>query len=214
MKAQLLVVAEGDRVVDLAVDPPLGAKIVDSDDGPVLYLVNSAASLLEDDELFLEIIVAADSRLTVRSVAAQLAHPCLSGGSTGLTVRAEVGSGGSLAWWPEPLIVCAQSNHHSIVEIGLADDAALDWVDELVLGRSTEDPAAVGFASELSIARDGVALLEDGLCLSPAFMAAWRGPAVLGDARYVGSRLQLCRPSADEQCMRGWTRARMRKAVK
>ena len=115
------VVVEGDRVVDLALDPPLGAKVVDSADGPVLYVVNTAASLLEDDDLFVDIRVAAGGRLTVRSVAAQVAHPCLSGGSTALTVRARVAAGGTLTWWPEPLIVCAQSNHRSLVEVELAD---------------------------------------------------------------------------------------------
>ena len=39
MQAELRAVIEGDRVVDLALAPPLGAKVVDSAHGPVLYVV-------------------------------------------------------------------------------------------------------------------------------------------------------------------------------
>ena len=202
MKAELRVVVEGDRVVDLAVDPPLGAKVIDGPDGPVLYLVNTAASLLEGDDLFIDLRIRSQGRLNVRSVAAQVAHPCLSEGSTGLTVRVDVGVESALSWRPEPLILCAQSNHRSLVEVELSEDATLEWVDELVLGRSGEDAATVSFAGELFVARSGSPLLEDGLALTPATSDVWRGPAILGHARFVGSRLRVGGSGAIAS---GWT---------
>jgi urease accessory protein len=205
VKAQLRVAVEGDRVVDLAVDPPLGAKIVDTEGGPVLYLVSTAASLLEDDDLFVDLRVGAGGRLRVRSVAAQVAHPCLSGGSTSLTVRADVGNAAMLWWSPEPLILCAQSNHRSLVQIELSEGAGLEWADEVVLGRAGEDPGAVGFMSELHVSREGVGVLEDGLELTPASADAWRGPAVLGANRFIGSRVSIRRTPDARDRRPGWT---------
>ena len=82
-------------------------------------------------------------------------------------------------------------------EIELADETGLQWVDELVLGRSGEDPAAIRFSSETRILCNGAPLLDDGLALEPAAAEVWRGPAVLGDARYIGS--QLLAGSADRE---------------
>ena len=70
-----------------------------------LHVVSSAATLLEGDALQVELDVRPGASLTVRSVAAQLAHPCVRGGATALRVRASVAAGGRLAWLPEPTIV-------------------------------------------------------------------------------------------------------------
>ena len=205
MKAELRVAVVGDRVVDLATDPPLGAKVVEGESGPVLYLVNTAASLLEDDDLFVDLRLGHGARLTVRSVAAQVAHPCLSGGSTSLTVRASVAAGAVLRWSPEPMIICAQGNHRSVVEIDLDDGGTLDWTDEVVLGRSGEQLDAVGYVASMCVRTELVARFEDGLALSPATARIWRGPAVLGDGRYLGSRLLIEGGAAGAATPAGWT---------
>lgn len=176
-------------MVDLSVDPPLGAKIIGGCRGPVLHLVTSAASLLEGDELYVHLVIEPGSRLTVLSVAAQMAHPCLDGGSTRLHVDAQVGEGSTLTWAPEPLIICAQSTHVSTTRIELDGDAALDWTDELVLGRTGEDLGTIALVTELGIIVDGRPLLEDGMELRPSEASSWMGPAVLDDARYVGTRI-------------------------
>lgn len=63
------------------------------------------------------------------------------------------------------------------------------WFEELVLGRSGEDRTDLRLDARLSAARADVPVLEDGLLLERPQQASWTGPAVLGDARYVGTRL-------------------------
>lgn len=191
MRAELRVDVEDDRVVDLRVDPPLGAKVITGRDGPVLNLIGTAAALLEGDELAIEVRLHGRARLTVRSVAAQVAHPCPRRGSTGLRVRASVGDGAALRWAPEPLILCAQSIHRSVVELDLTGSGTVHWSDEVVLGRSGEDAETVEFVSHMRVMRNGAVEFEDGLALEPAGADVWRGPAVLGRARYLGTRIDL-----------------------
>ena len=97
-------------------------------------LVGTAASLVAGDRLSVRIDVGAGDRLSVRSVAAQLALPCPPGCSTAVAIDAEVGPGGRLDWWPEPLMAVAGARHRSSTVLRLAPGAAVRWVDELVLG--------------------------------------------------------------------------------
>lgn len=179
----------GDRVVELVVAPPLTAKIRAGADGPELLVVGSAASLLEGDELGIALVLGEGSRLTVRTVAAQVAHPCPGGGSTTMTVDVTVGEGGRLVWHPEPTIVCAGGRHVAVSSLRLGRGATATWVDELVLGRSGEPVGDVRATTSLSVDLDGWPLLRDGVDVGgPGAL----GPAVLGaDVRYVGAWHEL-----------------------
>jgi urease accessory protein len=126
--------------------------------------------------------------LTVRSVAAQLAHPCPHDGATELRVQARVGAGGRLAWLPEPTIVAGGGNHRTRASVVLDDGAVALWSEELVLGRTGEDPACAHLESRLSIDFAGGPLVRDGLSTR---RPGARGPAIIGDARYVASAF-LC----------------------
>ncbi len=77
-----------DRLIELCGAPPLSAKLLSGASGPELVIVSSAASLLEGDELSIEVVLLPGARLTVTSAAAQMAFPCLHGGRTALGVRA------------------------------------------------------------------------------------------------------------------------------
>jgi urease accessory protein len=92
-----------------------------------LVLVNAAATLLEGDRLTVYLVVGPGSTLAVRSVAAQLAHPCPGGGSTSLSIRAEVCRGGHLDWAPEPLVACGGCRHESDATVVLAPTATVLW---------------------------------------------------------------------------------------
>ena len=153
-----------------------------------LHVVSSAATLLEGDALEVELDVRPGASLTVRSVAAQLAHPCVRGGATELRVRASVAAGGRLAWLPEPTIVAGGGNHRSHATVLLAQGALALWNEELVFGRTGEDPASAHVEARLSIDLAGAPLVRDGLSTR---RPGARGPAVLGDARYVASAF-LC----------------------
>lgn len=157
-----------------------------------LWLVSSGASILEGDELCVSLRLRAGAHLAVRSVAAQLAHPCPEGGWGALTVEAEVGGGSRLRWAPEPVIVAAGAGYRATTEIDVATGtgATLRWTEELVLGRTGEDPAAVRLDTATSIDADGRPRWRDGLTSGPG----WLGPAVLDGARYVAGTVDLGAP--------------------
>ena len=73
-----------------------------------------------------------------------------------------------------------------------------NWTDELVLGRSGEDPAACEVATSFRADLDGAPLVRDGLRTAPG----WQGPAVVGAAHYLGTRHQLGERS--EPAPRAW----------
>ncbi len=148
-------------------------------------IVGSAASLLEGDELYVSLQIGAGARLTVSSVAAQLAHPCPGGGSTAFVVDVDVAEAATLCWQPEPTVVCAEARHRTAASVRLAADARVTWLDEVVLGRSGEDPTAAHLSSTLTVDHDGRPLLRDGLDTQAR---GARGPAVLDPGvRYVGA---------------------------
>lgn len=184
MLARLDVAVDGDRVVKLSATPPLAAKVLAGTHGPELLLVGAAASLVEGDRLAVSLHLGPGARLSVRTAAATLAHPCPGGGSTTLDVHADLGPGASLAWLPEPLVACAGCRHTGRARVRLAAGAAAVWSETLALGRSGERPGDV--AVRLDVDHDGAPLLRDGLRAGPS-VPAWDGPAVLDGARHLGS---------------------------
>jgi urease accessory protein len=156
-------------------------------------LVGTAASLVAGDRLSVRIDVGPGDRLVVRSVAAQLVLPCPPGCSTALEVDVEVGAGGCLDWWPDPLVVSPGARHRSSTTLRLGAGAVVGWVDEVVLGGGGRDGGgARGDPAELVTTLradlEGRPLLRDGLDTT---LPGWAGPAVLGDGRYVGSAAVL-----------------------
>jgi urease accessory protein len=84
-------------------------------------------------------------------------------------------------------VVAARGCDHrmeAVVEV--AAGAHLIWREELVLGRHQEAGGSV--TTRLQVDVDGAPLLRHELALGPAHPASL-GPAVLGDARAVGSVL-------------------------
>jgi urease accessory protein len=182
--ARLDVAVDGDRVVGLSASPPLAAKVLAGIHGPELLLVGAAASLVEGDELAVSLRLGPGARLTVRTAAATLAHPCPGAGSTTFDVHADLGPGASLAWLPEPLVACAGCRHGGRARVRLAAGAAAVWSETLVLGRWGERPGDVAVRLDVDLA--GTPLLRDGLRAGPS-APAWDGPAVLDGTRHLGS---------------------------
>ena len=172
------------RVVQLAARPPLAARIVAGPPGgPELVLVGSAAALLEGDAVSVAVTLGPGARLTVRTTAATLAHPCPGGGSTETTVTAHLGPGAVLAWLPEPLVACAGCRHRSRTRVTLSAGAAAVWYEAVTLGRSGERAGPVDLRLDATL--DGAPLLRDGLRTGEGTAAG--SPAVLGGLRHTGS---------------------------
>ena len=184
MIAALDVMVEGDRVVRLAAGPPLAAKVLAGATGPELLLVGAAASLLEGDHLRVSLRLGPGARLTVRTAAATLAHPCPGGGVTSFDVEADVGPQARLAWLPAPLVAYAGCRHTARARVRLAAGAMAVWAETVVLGRSGEEPGELGVRLDVDL--NGHPLLRDGLRAGPT-APGWAGPAVLDGARHVAS---------------------------
>jgi urease accessory protein len=119
-----------------------------------VHLVGGAAGPLCGDRLQFSVAVGAGASLVVRSVAASLAQPGRTGapGSTA-TVSAQVASGATLDWWPEPLVSVRGSAHTQNSELSVADETAVvRWVDEVVLGRHDEPAGELTIRQRITVA--------------------------------------------------------------
>jgi urease accessory protein len=182
--ARLRAEADGSGATRLAVlrsEPPLLLRPT----GPgTVHLVGGAAGPLGGDRLRIEVTVGPGACLAVRAVAASLALPGRDGAPSRLSVVARVSAGGRLAWLPEPLIAAGRCRHVTDTTIDVAAGASLLWRDELVCGRHGERPGDVTVSTTLRI--DGRVVYRHDLATGGP---GWSGPAVLGDARAVGSLL-------------------------
>ena len=174
-------VVEGHRVVVLETRPPVAAKILDAPGGPELVLIGAAAGLLEGDAVTIDLRLGPGARLTVRTTAATLAHPCPGGGWTEVTVTAALAPGAVLAWLPEPLVACGGCSHRSRSTVDLGEGAAAVWYEACALGRSGERAGAVQLRLDVTLA--GRPLLRDGL----RYPDGAETPAVLAGHRHTGS---------------------------
>ncbi len=189
---------------------------MESDDGlptVTVHLVGAAAGPLAGDRLRLDITVGAGVRLVLRSTAATVALPGHGGEPSLFDVHADVGPGGVLEYLPEPTVAARGCRHRMRATIRLAADAHLLWREEIVLGRfgepsgsvlsalrvdvrgDAEDDVKSNANSDVKDIRDGIGtdrtvrpLLRQTLHLDPSTPGI-DGPAILGDARTVGSLL-------------------------
>src|SRR5262249_22124048 len=100
-----------------------------------------------------------------------------------LVVRARVGAGGSLGFFPEPSIAAAGCDHRAYAEVILDDGAELVWREEIVLGRHGEDAGRYG--SRFDVTACGVPLLRHELRVDDDAASG----AVLGGAKAAGALL-------------------------
>lgn len=155
-----------------------------------VHLVSGAGGPLGGDETRLDIEVGPGASLVLHSVAATIALPGR-GGSSALLVRASVGPGGRLGWLVEPTVVADGADHRSRIAVELADGAALELRDEVVLGRSGEVGGRV--RSAVHVTAGGNPVLRSELVLDGAD-AITRGPALLGGNRCAGTLLTVGGP--------------------
>ena len=181
MNGGIRAVVEGSKVVLLETRPPVAAKILDTPGGPELVLVGAAAGLLEGDTVTIDLGLGPGARLTVRTTAATLAHPCPDGGWTEMILNAALGAGAVLAWLAEPLVGCGGCRHRSRSTIELGEGAAAVWYEACTLGRSGERAGTVQLRLDATV--EGAPLLRDGL----KYPDGAETPAVLAGHRHTGS---------------------------
>ncbi|MFF5342506.1 urease accessory protein UreD [Streptomyces althioticus] len=140
--------------------------------------------------------VCTDARLRVGSAAATLALPGQHGGQARQDVRITVAAGGELHWLPEPLISVKGSELAVHTHVDLEPGARLVLREELVLGRTGEDPGRL--TSRLTVRVDGRPVLDQELDCGPGAPGGWDGPAVLGGHRAVGQLVVVDAKFTDE----------------
>jgi urease accessory protein len=184
----------------LASQAPLVLRVT----GEVVRLVAAAGGPLGGDQLCLDIEVGDGARLELRSVAASVVQPDRAGRESSVTLRARVGAGAHLSVLPEPTVICAGARHRAQTYVSLGLSASLLLREQLVLGREGERGGRA--SALLHVDRGGRPLLRSTLNLDGADDVT-NSPAVLGDARTVGSLLTVD-PSWDDPARRPppWSR--------
>ncbi len=168
--------------------PPLTAKIRSGPNGVEIMIVGSAASLLEGDDISVRLEVSGGSSVVVRSTGAQIAHPCPGGGQTSFTVCAAIGAGCRLSWLVEPTILAAGCDHLGETFVDLAAGAEALWREEVIFGRSAEDPPETRATFGWRVDLDGRPLIRDGFDTTTP--GAW-STAVLGERTRIAASLAL-----------------------
>ncbi|WP_280493621.1 urease accessory protein UreD [Nocardia asiatica] len=136
MRTELRIVATAAALPEIHASGAMTARRT----GPnAVHLIGTAATPLGGDELDVVIEVAAGAELVVRSVAATLALP---GAATPLSSgrwHLQVGSGATLDFDPEPMVVAGGARHHTVTTVRLASGARLRMRERVQIGRSGED---------------------------------------------------------------------------
>lgn len=160
----------------------------DGPDGVSVALVAGAAGPLGGDEFRLDVHVHEGATLFLRAVAGTVVlpgpHGTLSRSDTNVTVDA----GGTLVWLPGVQIAAAECHHAALNRVDVAPDGRVFLLEEVVLGRSGEQPGR--FRQRLRASIGGKALYDQELAVG-ADMPGWRSPAVTGGRKALGSALVI-----------------------
>jgi urease accessory protein len=152
-----------------------------------MHLVQAAGGPLGGDELELRIRLAENTELTVGSAGATVAQPGRPGsGPAFWTVTAELASGATLRWSPEPTVVCDGAELRSTLRVVLAEGAGA-WVrEEVWLGRHGQRGGR--YRGALMVDHAGQALVRHTTVLDGADPALC-GPAGTGGGRVISTLL-------------------------
>ena len=141
--------------------------------GPsAVHLVATAFGPLGGDDVEVSLVVEEGATLTVRSVAAALALPAR-GEPHPSAQRISASVAGTLDLRLEPTVVAARAHHLAELTAELADGAALTATEQVLLGRTGEEPGR--WTGTVRILRNGRPLLHTAVGLGPG-EPAWLPP--------------------------------------
>lgn len=136
-------------------------------------VINTSGGVTGGDRLVLEAEVGAGAALGLTTQAAERAYRSRDGVAGSVSTRISVGSGASLHWLPQELILydgCALDRR---LEIDLAPDARLLMVEPVLFGRAAMGERLVSgaFNDRISVTRDNRPLYCDAVNLAGAISA-------------------------------------------
>jgi len=141
--------------------------------GPTtVHLVATAFGPLGGDDADIRLVVEEGATLSVRSVVAAVALPARGEGAPS-SVRVHATVDGVLDLRPEPTVVAARAHHRAELHAELAGGAVLTATEQVLLGRSGEEPGR--WTGTTRIERAGVPLLHTTVDLGPG-SASWLPP--------------------------------------
>ena len=159
--------------------------------GPAsVHLVATAFGPLGGDDAQISLVVAEGAVLVVRSVAAAIALPAR-GRPVPSAQRIHATVAGSLDLRLEPTVVAARAHHVAELAASLADGALLTATEQVLLGRSGEEPGR--WTGTARIERAGRPVLHTTVGLGPDEQA-WLPPAA---PRAYASTVQIGDGTAD-----------------
>jgi len=189
------VVERGGKVRHLIGQPPLVLRQVHSPRHDVagLCLVGGAAGPLAGDDLRLSVEVERGAHVHLGATGATIAQGRAFAEPGRLHTHVRVAESGSMIATPPPLVACGGSNTEIVLEIALEADAAIDWSELLVLGRSGESAGGVLLRWHVSVG--GRPLLRQSIDLRDQAMLAW--PGMIRRQRVVATRLFVGDPPGE-----------------
>jgi urease accessory protein len=135
-------------------------------DAPEAVLLNTAGGLTGGDRIDVEVALAARSRATVTSAAAEKIYRSLEG-DTEVRIRLDLGEGARLAWLPQPTILFDRARLDRRTEVALVGSATVLAVEVLIFGR-----AAMGEDVHRGLCRDSWRVRRDHrLAFADTFLA-------------------------------------------
>ncbi len=160
-------------------------------------IVNTAGGMTGGDRFDIDLTVGAGARLTVTTAAAEKIYRSL-GPDTQVALKADIGSGGALAWLPQETILFDQVRLRRTIDIELARDAKLVLAEAVVFGRSAMGEAVLrGHLFDRWRVRVGGALVfAETLRLDGAIAQRLALRAIAADSVAVASVLKI--PGDDE----------------
>lgn len=161
--------------------------------GVTVAIVGSAAGPVGGDRLGTRIDVGAGAALCLRNVATTMVWPGPTGAPSMHTITIEVARGARLRWCGQPILVVRGAHHTQSITIDLAEDATLDLVEEIALGRSGEAPGTLD--TRLRVVRSGAPLLDQRQVFDPTD-PSWSTTAGVGGHSHVVQQLRVGPPPA------------------
>lgn len=172
----------------------IGPEVATARAGKLYFIGNTTAGLFARDDLESEITLLPESVVEIRSPAASYAFSMPQGRARQHSTF-HIGRGARLIYHPEPLIPYAGSRVETTCAFHLDEDAGLDAIEMVVLGRIAYGESATfrKLSSSVSVSVQGELCLRDPLVVVPALHGedciklGWAGRACLGTRYLAGA---------------------------
>ncbi len=164
-------------------------------------VINTAGGVAGGDDFDIDIAVGAGARLVVTTAAAEKIYRSTGPDAT-VDVKLKIGAGAELAWLPRECILFNQARLKRVIDVDLALDARLTFVEGMVFGRSGMGEAVEHgcLFDRWRIRRDGRLIHAEALQLDGAIARRLAHPAIAKGAVAIGTVLLV--PGDDESATR------------